>query len=126
MKTKYGILYVEPTSHTSDEPVIDEYTRKMAAALRQATPGPGYRGYHVCACGARSSNCDYDLPGGEQTNSLCVHYLACHRDELTMEQLDKVAALDVEPVEPTAEELQAPIKASAGDDWAGLGGWYAT
>jgi hypothetical protein len=118
MITEAGILYIEPTSTTSHEPVIDELTMKMAGALRQATsgigtsrdflPGAGYRGVHKCNCGAMSSNCEYRLPGGEVTNSLATHYLAWHRDEIDPAQLDKVSMLNVEPVQPTEDELRSP------------------
>jgi hypothetical protein len=115
-----GILYVEPSRDISLKPVIDELTRKMTAALRQSQSGTfnpasqqfrvgsGFRGTHECACGVRSSNCDYRLPNGEITNSLCVHYLAWHRDELSPEQLDKVAALEYGEADPTKDELKEP------------------
>lgn len=104
-----GILYIEPDrSTTSAKPVIDDLTRKMAAAFRQAEKGPAYRGFHVCACGAASSNCSYTLPNGEMTNSLCVHYLAFHRKAVPDEQLEKVAQLNQGLVYPTPEELNKP------------------
>lgn len=99
------ILYIEPVQPRSAEPVIDELTRKMTAALRMATPGPRYRGFHVCSCGAGSSNCDYTLPGGKQTNSLAVHYLALHRDEVPEGELAKVRELPEDHAGPTATEL---------------------
>jgi hypothetical protein len=109
MISRHGILYVEPSARISGQPVIDELTRKMAGAFRQAPDnGRSWRGCHICACGAVSSNTDYVLPNGEETNSLCVHYLAYHRDELPKEQLAKVAALEVDPIEPTEEDLHAP------------------
>ena len=106
MISEQGILYIEPSARTSAEPVIDDLTRKMAAAYRLGTPGPGYRGVHTCACGVMSSNCDYTLPGGDQTNSLCVHYLAFHRDEVPASQLEKVRRLNSDEVEPTEDELK--------------------
>ena len=100
-----GLLYIEPSRHTSPEPVIDELTCKMAAAFRQSTVALTWRGDHQCACGARSDHMDHLLPNEVETNSLCVHYLAYHRTEVPTSQLDMVAALEVEPVEPTELEL---------------------
>ena len=105
------VLYVEPGPYTSAGPVIDELTRKMAAAYRAARSDEMYwRGFHVCRCGVNSSNCDYILPGGQQTNSLCVHYLAFHRREVPETELAKVAALESGEAEPSAEELARPAK----------------
>jgi hypothetical protein len=101
-----GLLYIEPQGAAADQPVIDETTRKMAAAYAASTPSEfGYRGFHMCACSATSDNRDHYLADGTDTNSLCVHYLAFHRPEVPQFQLDKVAALDVEGIEPTAEML---------------------
>jgi len=110
-----GILYIEPSARTSDKPVIDELTRRMAAAYRLRTPGPGYRGFHICACGATSSNCDYTLSDGERTNSLCVHYLAFHRDEVSASQLEKVRQLNFGEVEPNEDELRQSNRTKSAD-----------
>jgi hypothetical protein len=105
------VLYIKPGRSTSAEPVIDELTRKMAAAYRAAeSSGVLWRGFHVCACGVNSSNTDYVLPGGQQTNSLCVHYLAFHRDEVPAGELAKVAALEAGEAEPNTEELARPAR----------------
>ncbi len=108
MINKSGLLFIEPSAKTSGSPVIDRVTKKMTAAFRLATRGPGYRGFHVCSCGATSSNCNYFLPGGETTNSLCVHYLAYHRDEVPPEQVERVMRLGAGEANPTAKELQRP------------------
>ena len=105
------VLYIQPGPYTPAEPVIDELTRKMAGAYRAAKSDEMYwRGFHVCRCGVNSSNCDYILPGGQQTNSLCVHYLAFHRSEIPEAELAKVAAFDSGEEEPNAEELARPAK----------------
>lgn len=106
MICEQGVLYIEPSARVSVEPVIDEITRKMTSAFRLGIPGLGYRGVHTCACGVKSSNCDYTLPNGEQTNSLCVHYLAFHRDEVPVSQLEKVRRLNFGEAEPTEGELK--------------------
>lgn len=117
MKSDQGILYIEPAKARAAEPLIDELTMLMAGALRAAesgtgtsqdfSTGGGYRGWHTCACGAMSSNCEYRLPGGEVTNSLATHYLALHRDEVPEDQLAKVRALKsvATPVKPTGREM---------------------
>lgn len=112
------LLYIEPTRAASPKPVIDSATRRMAGNFRQARlPQFAYRGVHTCTCGASSTNVDYLLPSGVQTNSLCVHYLAHHRDEVPPEQLQRVLGLQALEAEPTQEEL-APCFGSA----MGLGG----
>ncbi|MFA5358564.1 MAG: hypothetical protein WC310_01925 [Patescibacteria group bacterium] len=128
MITDMGILYIEPSAKTSSEPVIDRYTRKMVAALRQGKEGLGYRGIHICKCGARSTNCDYTLPNGEQTNFLAVHYLAYHRDEVPQSELVKVDSLDCGEADPTPEELQRPKNKEASSELqndydSGPNGW---
>lgn len=110
------LLYIEPQQLKSDTPIIDDLTTKMAAAFTgyksgvgydgQFTEGVGTLGWHTCACGARSSSKDYLLPNGYITNSLCLHYLAWHRNEVPQSELDKVASLPNESAEPSAEQLQ--------------------
>jgi hypothetical protein len=103
------VLYIRPGTRGTAEPAIDSLTRKMAAAYRAAeSTGVLWRGFHICRCGARSTNTDYTLPGGATTNSLCVHYLAFHRDEVPESELAKVADLASGEAEPNAEELAAP------------------
>jgi hypothetical protein len=103
-----GILMVEPSANVSTGPLIDELTRRMTAAWRKRRDSDyRYRGFHRCRCGATSDNRDHYV-GDANTNSLCIHYLAFHRDELPKEELDKVRALDFGEGEPTEEELRFP------------------
>ena len=67
-----------------------------------------YMGIHLCICGACSEAYNYLLPNGEITNSLCVHYLAFHREEISEEQLDRVKSLGDGEEDPTPEELCFP------------------
>ena len=103
------LLFIEPSSPASDKPVIDSLTRKMAASLRTARD-PGYTSYgvHDCVCGASSTSHDFILSTGLTTNSLCVHYLAHHRDDVPSGELHKVAQLDDGETTPTDEELMPP------------------
>lgn len=107
MITSHGILYIEPRRYCSKEPVIDVLTKKMTAAYKKAIPCKDrYRGFHVCNCGASSKNYDMMLSNGEQTNSLCIHYLAYHRDEVSEEQISKVMKLNDGEVVPTELDMQ--------------------
>ena len=109
MKSDRGMLYIEPDQPVSALPVIDEPTRKMTAAFRRATPDRMIRGgAHQCKCGATSSRRDYHLSNGEMTNSLCVHYIAYHRQEVPKEQMEKVILLTDGEEEPTDAEMQSP------------------
>lgn len=103
-----GVLYIEPSPKTSPQPLIDDLTRKMTAAYRRSTKGPTFRGWHTCACGVHSDNSEHKLPSGLETNSLCIHYLAFHRDEVPAAELEKVGQLDCGEAEPTTQELAAP------------------
>ena len=103
-KEKNHILYIEPRKF-NEEPIIDSLTKKMTAALRAASRGDCYMGYHVCICGATSCACERMLPNGQMTNTLAVHYLAHHRNEIPRGELKKVEALPYGEEEPTQEEL---------------------
>lgn len=87
------ILYINPKCGVSESPVDDELVEIMEKAYAQGTAGRSMRGYHECVCGERSRNYDVLLPGGHVTNSLCVHYLRYHRDEVPEEEIEKVRAL---------------------------------
>jgi hypothetical protein len=101
-----SLLYIAPQGSISQSALIDELTCKMTAAFRQAKDtGIRYRGFHICVCGAQSSNTDYILPGGHMTNSLCIHYLAWHRDEVPDRDLEIVAGFDCGEEIPTHEEM---------------------
>lgn len=110
VKTTAGILMIEPSEKTSPEPVIDELTRKMTAAWRLRRDMEGnWRGTHCCNCGARSDSKDHWVGDPELlTNSLCVHYLAFHREEVPAEELEKVRALACGESQPVEEELVLP------------------
>jgi len=106
------LLYIEPKGVPSKEPLIDDLTKKMTECFRQASPKDYYKGFHECCCGASDSACDFTLKSGIITNSLCVHYLAFHRDEVPRTELAKlvVETLGLTGVEPTAKELAYPKK----------------
>ncbi len=102
-----GILMIEPTGVASVEPLIDSLTRRMAAAYREgSTSEHGYRGVHRCVCGAISDNRDHYVMD-KLTNSLCVHYLAFHREEIPRAELSFLIRFLAgwDEVTPTVEEL---------------------
>jgi hypothetical protein len=107
------LLYINPMTGISDEPVMDEITSKMTSAFRAAADtGEQWRGVHQCVCGACSDNTDYILPSGHQTNSLAVHYVALHRAEVPEDQLEIISTFDLEPVNPAVEDLRYPPQRS--------------
>ncbi len=116
MENPGTILFITPKSNASQDPVIDEATKKMTAAVRKSKLGRLYRrpdeirGIHNCVCGIMSAPCDYILPDGARTNSLCVHYLAYHHDEVPKKEMEKVLNLQYGEIEPTAEEMRGTIK----------------
>ncbi len=115
---KKHVLYIEPRKPPSDMPVIDGLTRKMTAAFRQSHVGKMWLGKHGCSgCLPREipSTCfDHRLPDGRLTNSLCIHYLAYHRDEVPTSEKLKVMKLDCGEEDPTDEELAPPEDAPRG------------
>lgn len=103
------LLYLNPSGGIEAEPVIDDLTKKITAAFRMSVEnGIKWRGYHMCTCGACSTNTDYILPDPYQTNSLAIHYVGLHRSEVPEDQLEIINAFSVDPVEPTLEELKYP------------------
>lgn len=110
------ILYIEPENDRSAEPLIDDLTKQMTAALRKSRPGVMINGMfkdldslgsHTCVCGAKSDTTEHMLKDEKTlTNSLCVHYLAWHRFEIPQAELDKVTNLPDDSEEPSAQELQ--------------------
>ncbi len=109
MISTHGLLFIEPAQPVSPVPVVDRITRQLCAAFRKARRSDyAYCGIHECSCGAQSSCCDYHLPSGDLTNSLCVHYTAHHRPEIPPHQLAKIAAFASGEADPNDEELQGP------------------
>jgi len=122
------LLMIEPIGAPSATPVIDDMTRRMASALNSAIrgtsgrPGNSYRGTHSCTgagCRAGSDNQDHTVatihpPWNLVTNSLAVHYLAYHRDEVPAEELAKVRSLSAPATaDPTALQLNGHTSIAA-------------
>lgn len=107
------LLFIHPAGPPT-EPIIDELTRKAAAMWRARRTDPnGYRGVHECTspgCGVTSDNKNHFVtsPGasGElMTNSLMVHYIAVHRNEISERDLGIVAAA-TDSTEPSESEIR--------------------
>ncbi len=93
------LLFIEPEGLTK-VPVWDGLCEKMARAVAETTASEGRtRGFHVCACGVASSNTVYHVRGRGRdgismvTNSLALHYLVVHRDEVPESEFEKVNRL---------------------------------
>ena len=108
MQSKRTLLFITPADRPSTEPILDSTTRKICAAFRQSRKSDyAYGGIHECRCGALSSCCDYFLPDGSKTNSLCIHYVAHHRSAVPAEQLEIIAAFTWGEMDPNQDELQS-------------------
>lgn len=111
------LLFIEPKTPTA-EPIIDGITRKITAAWRaRRTALNGARGWHNCTgsegrCGASSDNHDHWVMG-YKTNSLCIHYVACHRDAVPQTTLALIASWTPE-AEPTYFDLHGKEVGSSG------------
>jgi hypothetical protein len=104
------LLFIEP-GPAAEAPVIDALTRKLAAAwLGHDVGHVGHRYTHKCSCGARSDNRDHYVRTTEgkrfKTNSLAIHYLAFHRDEVPAAELAKLEQLPVAEGNPTRTQLR--------------------
>ncbi len=100
------LMFIEPLQLPA-ACIVDGLTRKGAALLRRAHLGTCWLGYHSCICGAQSSSWDLVVAiGGESmvTNSLLVHYLAYHREEIPSDQLALISCVN-EEAEPMPYDL---------------------
>lgn len=101
------LLYIHPVKE-AQEPMWDGYCEKLSVMMCESKikTGPGghearYRGIHPCTapgCEAASTNTDYIYTSprtGEsiQLNSLAMHYLVCHRDEIPVGEIRKLVNL---------------------------------
>ncbi len=105
---KHGLLYIRPQTPASHVPLLDKATGRITAAFRKA-----YRirwvfgGVHACICGATGDGYDFFLPNGILTPSLCIHYIAYHRDTVPLDQLAKVLVLNYGEENPNQTELNS-------------------
>lgn len=92
LSDKY-LLMIEPTRERSGKVVDDGLTELAETVFAKAkSNNVRYRGWHTCVCGETSDNNDWILPSGKTTNSLMVHYIRDHRDEVPQSEIDKLLA----------------------------------
>jgi len=118
LKAANVILFIEPENKKAEVPIIDDLTRKIAYALSlsdimyvvspQVNPINGMAdvaisacfGKHKCICEAWSACHDFEIVREQlYTNSLAAHYVAYHRDEVPVEDLERVAKLPDPPAD---------------------------
>lgn len=86
MKT---LMMINP-SKDKEEPVNDKLTKMAVKVLDKCTKGEDYEGFYTCFCGKDSSNTEYFTKSGSKTNSLLVHYVKYHRDEISTKEIKKL------------------------------------
>jgi len=104
------LLNIAPSSRASSTPRITPLVRKMTAAYRQCDTRITHDGQRMCVCEAVGDKNDYILPNGMRTNSLCIHYLAYHLDEVPTAEREKINRLTCGEAFPTPVELATPGK----------------
>lgn len=121
MKDPKGLLMIEPTC-AATVPLIDDMTRRVTALWRARVSPDSckrYRGMHTCTgagCRSHSDNLDHAIRVGDshiQTNSLIVHYVACHREDVDDVERAKVerlfGLLGLVEQTPTTHEITGTI-----------------
>lgn len=108
LNKKGVLLYIHPAGAASAVSVADDLSRRLACELSRVVAmgsvnyagrfceGERTMGVHVCTgagCGARSRSYDLKLPCGLATNSLALHYMMYHRDEVPKDDLNKVQSM---------------------------------
>lgn len=111
-----GFLMIEP-SKRGNTAMYDWATCRVAALLNSAREGTHWRGWHNCVCGAASGCCDLIVKIGDReykTNSLAVHYVACHRDEVPDDQMKLIESLTA-VTDPTDKQIAYQTPKQPGD-----------
>lgn len=86
-------LFIEPTNKKCNE--INDYITEHAELIyskKKNTP-ERFKGFHTCVCGEKSSSMNYSVRINGKTliiNSLMVHYLKYHREEVPEHQIDLI------------------------------------
>src|SRR5437588_5193866 len=92
LRLHHTLLYIEPMRSPKESAMAEFEWLKVL--FKQHTEG-GYLDsngrfslnqrcleIHECSCGVWSSSGDYRFPNHMVTNSLCLHYLQYHREEI--------------------------------------------
>jgi len=110
------ILFMEPQLQRLNNPILDELTINLATLFvnnvaRGTIGAESFEenifslGMHECKCGRLSQSTDYLLHDGLMTNSLCVHYLAYHRNEISESEINNLTLLINICIENHSEEM---------------------
>ena len=83
------LMMIEPQKYPVEE-INDTLTEIAQEVLSSAKKDRTFRGSHGCICKVRSDNAEHILPSGRITNSLLVHYVQNHREEVPQKELDKL------------------------------------
>jgi hypothetical protein len=84
-------MFIKPKG--LDNPIMDELTRNTIELFEKCIPdhSSATKGVHLCTgCREMSNNINYTTPKGRVTNSLLVHYVERHRNEIPKEELEKL------------------------------------
>lgn len=85
-----SLMMIEPEYHGDVDSINDELTQIAIDVFNKCKTGNAYKGCHKCKCGKYSDNYDYYTPKGLLTNSLLVHYVQHHRDEIPRSEIAKL------------------------------------
>lgn len=139
------IGFIEPESKRAEQPIVDDYTRKIAYNIlhgengvvvsRNKTrgvfimEGVHTNGYHECICGAESEDSDFRIAPNLYTNSLSAHYVAFHRESVPVEDLEKIRELTCpDEYQPSPEILMGQVEdgdKSSEEEYASTSfGWH--
>lgn len=91
LSNKY-LLQIEPDKQgsPSSTSIEDELTKKVDYILSRCHEGTMYRGFHTTLCGKHSDSCDFVLPNGMVTNSLCTYYIRYYRPYIPQSEIEKI------------------------------------
>jgi len=90
IKEDTHLMFIEPKDPI-EEPINDEVTKQTINLMEKCEPSEySYRGFHLCSCGERSGTRDLFTPKGRKTNSLLVHYVKYHRNEIPPNEVKKL------------------------------------
>lgn len=125
LQNKKCLLFIHPSGKPSDTPIFDSIFLKLYYALHVLQTEIGVcdeegfslgtctKGVHDCTgegCSSSSKSHDYKIhgTGGNYlyTNSLSLHYLAYHREDVPQSELDKIQQILAEP----PQDFQTPDK----------------
>lgn len=107
-----------PPSATALRDTITEMFRPIFDAALANRPDwmNCYKGFHECSCGAMSETFDVRLPSGQLTNSLAMHYLEFHRDEVPDCEIEKILTLSNATPDVIAERVRLNKHGYGSDD----------